>query len=112
MVLVAFLYFTLGGGRSAEEKFWHDAEKYGVPTSKSMVTLGTHETVADVICRYARDGEDPLTFTEVFNKFSDDTAFNPNEAKVTAYWAITDVCPDQSNKVDTSWRDAVRQAGG
>jgi hypothetical protein len=112
MALLAFFYFTTGGGRSAEQKFYDDAEANGVPTSKSMVTLGTHETVADVICRYARDGKDPLTFTEVFNRFGDSTAFNPNEAKVTAYWAITDVCPDQSSKVDASWRDAVRRSGG
>jgi hypothetical protein len=69
MALLAFYYFNIGGGRSAEQKFWDDAEHYGVPNSKTMVTLGTHETVADVICRYARDGKDPPDLTELFNGF-------------------------------------------
>ncbi len=112
MLSLVVVYNMTGLGRSAEQKFWDDTHEYGVPQSKTMVTLGTHETVADVICRYARDGKNPLTFTDVFNNFKADTAFNPNEAKVTAYWAITDVCPDQKDKIDPSWRDAVRQSSG
>jgi len=110
ILLVVIVAKGSGLNQSASEKFYNDTKEYGVSQDKTMVTLGTRETVADVICRYTRDGKDPLTFTDVFNKVGSATAFNPNEAKVSAYWAIVDVCPDQQNKLDASWRDAVRQS--
>lgn len=92
--------------RSPNQKFFDDAAAHGVPNSTTMVTFGTGQGVGDRICSDARAGKDLFGTT---NQLAENPrwAMTKDQARVTVYWAVHDLCPDQIGKTTDFWKDAV-----
>lgn len=97
---------TFACSRDANHKFFDDAAAHGVPNSTTMVTFGTGQGVGDRICSDARAGKDLFGTTNQLAEYPG-RALTRDQALVTVYWAVHDLCPDQIGKTADSWKDAV-----
>jgi hypothetical protein len=85
-------------------KFVADVSSRGVD-GESVINGETQQTIGDAACSDLKSGT--AGANEVIGVANDFSAIHGSmsQAKVIAYWAITDLCTDQMSQRQDHWRD-------
>jgi hypothetical protein len=90
-----------------QNRFMADTEQHGGLTTDQVFTVqnGQGTTLGDAVCNELQGGAAGANeVIEVANQV-DSLKGSMSQSEVVVYWAITDLCPDQTSQRQDHWRD-------